>query len=197
MIAVRRRSPLGWLRPLVLCHSPSKIQPATRCLQFLQLLQNNHRTSRHSYDFCSTVARPPPARRSRSKPSPSSRDGSLLRDWCPPLPQTPPMHRQQLQRDPRRGPCTDGQPLRHASSFRRYGFFHPESSHIPSYARGTNRLDYALVSTEFLPQVTAAGLNHYHEYYPSDHRPIFVQIDPAFFGTIPTLAPVHYATIRP
>jgi hypothetical protein len=44
---------------------------------------------------------------------------------------------------------------------------HPDDSHIPSYARGSTRLDYALVSQDLLPHLASAGLNHYHDFYPS------------------------------
>jgi hypothetical protein len=59
---------------------------------------------------------------------------------------------------------------------------HPEDAHMPSYARSKNRLDYALVSKDLLPDVTHSGLQHYHEFYPSDHRPIFFGLNPAVFA---------------
>jgi exonuclease III len=66
---------------------------------------------------------------------------------------------------------------------------HPEHSHIPSYARSSNRLDYALMSQDLLTSVDHAGLNHYHEFYPSDHRPLFVGLNSRLFGPLPSLAP--------
>jgi hypothetical protein len=66
---------------------------------------------------------------------------------------------------------------------------HPEDAHIPSYACSKNHLDYALVSKELFPDVTHSGLHHYHDFYPSDHRPIFLGLDPALFGHLPAIAP--------
>jgi hypothetical protein len=65
---------------------------------------------------------------------------------------------------------------------------HPDDSHISSYARGSTRLNYALVSQDLLPHLAGAGLNHYHDFYPSDHRPIFVGLHASLFGPIPAFA---------
>jgi hypothetical protein len=64
---------------------------------------------------------------------------------------------------------------------------HSEDSDIPSYARSSNRLNYATVSNTLLQDISTAGLNHYHEFYPLDHRPIYLGIKPTFFGALPAL----------
>jgi hypothetical protein len=66
---------------------------------------------------------------------------------------------------------------------------HPVQASIPSYARSSNHLEYALLTQDLLPYVDHAGLNHYHEFYPSDHRPIFVGLESRLFGPLPSLAP--------
>jgi hypothetical protein len=66
---------------------------------------------------------------------------------------------------------------------------HPEQASIPSYARSSNRLDYALLTQDLLPYVDHACLYHYHEFYPSDHRPIFVGLESRLFGSLLAMAP--------
>jgi hypothetical protein len=65
---------------------------------------------------------------------------------------------------------------------------HPDDAEIPSYARSSNRLDYGFVSTDLAPYLEGAGLLHYHEFYPSDHRPIFYGLSRRLFGPIPPLS---------
>jgi hypothetical protein len=65
---------------------------------------------------------------------------------------------------------------------------HPDDAHIPSYAHSSNHLDYALISHDLLSTVSGASLNHYHDFYPSDHRPIFVGFHTFLFGHLPTLS---------
>jgi hypothetical protein len=64
---------------------------------------------------------------------------------------------------------------------------HPTQASVPSYARGSTRLDYILVTPDLLSYVDTAGLNHYHEFYPSDHRPLFVGLDARLFGPLPPM----------
>jgi hypothetical protein len=66
---------------------------------------------------------------------------------------------------------------------------HPEDSHIPSYARSQNRLDYALVSRNLFPDIAYCDLNHYHEFFPSDHRAIFMGFAASIFGNLPAFVP--------
>jgi hypothetical protein len=65
---------------------------------------------------------------------------------------------------------------------------HPDQSNIPSYARSSNRLDYALLSQDLILYVDKAGLNYYHNFYPSDYRPIFVGLNSRLFGPLLELA---------
>jgi hypothetical protein len=46
---------------------------------------------------------------------------------------------------------------------------HPDSAATPSYAQSSNRLDYALISTNLLDYLHGAGSAHYHAYYLSNH----------------------------
>jgi hypothetical protein len=64
---------------------------------------------------------------------------------------------------------------------------HPDDAHIPSYARSSKRLDYALVSPDLVDHITSSGLNHYHQLYPSDHRPLFVGFKATLFGRRPAI----------
>jgi hypothetical protein len=41
---------------------------------------------------------------------------------------------------------------------------HPDESHVPSYVRSSNRLDYACLSTDLLPDLLEVGLLHYHDF---------------------------------
>jgi hypothetical protein len=59
---------------------------------------------------------------------------------------------------------------------------HPGDAHIPSYARSNNQLDYAIVARNLVPYITALGLHHYHHFYPSDHRPLYVGLRNTLFG---------------
>jgi hypothetical protein len=93
-----------------------------------------------------------------------------------------------------------------AAACSKFGFvdvmdlLHPKDAHIPSYARSKNRLDYALVSKDLVPEVTHLGLYHYHEFYPLDHRPIFLGLDPTLFGNLAAIVPnstgVQYADLE-
>jgi hypothetical protein len=64
---------------------------------------------------------------------------------------------------------------------------HPDQSSVSSYARGSTRLDYILVTTDLLSYADSAGLNHFHKFYPCDHWPIFLGLDASLFGPLPTL----------
>jgi hypothetical protein len=64
---------------------------------------------------------------------------------------------------------------------------HPDQSSVSSYACGSTRLDYILVTPDLLSYVDSAGLNHYHQFYPSDHWPIFVGLAVSLFGPLPSL----------
>jgi hypothetical protein len=64
---------------------------------------------------------------------------------------------------------------------------HSDEAHVPSYAYSNNRLDYAIVSRDLVDYITTSGLNHYHTFYPSDHRPLFVGFDDTLFGSHPAI----------
>jgi hypothetical protein len=73
---------------------------------------------------------------------------------------------------------------------------HPDESHVPSYARSSNRLDYACLSADLLPDLLAVGLLHYHDFYPSDHRPIFVGLGATLFGPLPSIVPQQFRLVH-
>jgi hypothetical protein len=66
-----------------------------------------------------------------------------------------------------------------------HDFHHGDSTMIPTYIRGTKRLDYCLLSPCLAPFVHASGINRFNECYHSDHRAIFLDIDlKAYLGDI-------------
>jgi endonuclease/exonuclease/phosphatase family metal-dependent hydrolase len=71
-----------------------------------------------------------------------------------------------------------------------HAHFHGANADIPTYARGTTRLDYCVVSSNMANFVAAYGYNLFNEHLHSDHRAIFVDLKlKAFFGhATPTLA---------
>jgi hypothetical protein len=73
---------------------------------------------------------------------------------------------------------------------------HPDAAHIPSYARSSNRLDYACVSADLLTDLVAVGLLHYHDFYPSDHRPIYVGFDASLFAPLPSIVPQQFRVVH-
>jgi hypothetical protein len=64
------------------------------------------------------------------------------------------------------------------------------------YARSVNRLDDAVVSKSLLADINEADLMHYHEFYPSDHRPIHLGIHSTFFGALRTLVAHQFRYIN-
>jgi hypothetical protein len=74
--------------------------------------------------------------------------------------------------------------------FDAHEFQHGEHSMVPTYIRGRKRLDYCLLSPELAPFVTATGLNLFNEYYHSNHRALFLEIDLAGYlgAKLPKLA---------
>jgi hypothetical protein len=73
---------------------------------------------------------------------------------------------------------------------------HPDEAHVPSYARSSNRLDYVLISSDLLPEVWDVGLNHYHDFYPSDHCPIFLGLRTALFGSLPAIVAPQFRYVH-
>jgi hypothetical protein len=54
---------------------------------------------------------------------------------------------------------------------------HGSSADIPTYIRGTYRLDYCLLSSTLQSAVHAIGFNFFNQYASSDHRALFVDFD--------------------
>jgi hypothetical protein len=54
--------------------------------------------------------------------------------------------------------------------------FHGPEVQIPTYARGTKRLDYCLLSSSLEGLISACGYNLFNEYIHSDHRAMFLDI---------------------
>jgi hypothetical protein len=53
----------------------------------------------------------------------------------------------------------------------------------PTYARGTSRIDYALISPELVGAVKSCGYEPFHKQVKSDHRGMFIDFDTALlFG---------------
>jgi hypothetical protein len=61
--------------------------------------------------------------------------------------------------------------------------FHGANAAIPTYARGTNRLDYCVASSTMEAFVAACGYNLFNEFIHSDHRAQFPDLKlKSFFG---------------
>ena len=54
---------------------------------------------------------------------------------------------------------------------------HGTEDEPPTYARGSNRIDYILVTQKISNYITSAGIMPMHEYTTSDHRALFIDID--------------------
>ena len=62
--------------------------------------------------------------------------------------------------------------------------FHPIANEVPTYARGTKRLDYVFCTSNVLSSVTSCGIEPFNQNILSDHRGLFVDWDEAsLFGT--------------
>jgi hypothetical protein len=74
------------------------------------------------------------------------------------------------------------------------GHMHPSALGIPTYLRGTTRLDFALLSRELIPSVKACGYLPFHSHFRSDHRFLFLDFDTRqLFGSMTSsLAPATY-----
>jgi hypothetical protein len=61
--------------------------------------------------------------------------------------------------------------------------FHGDMAQIPTYARGSTRLDYCLASSRLKQYIEVSGFNLFNEYIHSDHPASFLNIRlKAFFG---------------
>jgi hypothetical protein len=52
----------------------------------------------------------------------------------------------------------------------------PDQADTPTYARGSKRLDWVLVSRSLLPVIEGVGYNRFNLLYHSDHRAIFIDL---------------------
>jgi hypothetical protein len=55
--------------------------------------------------------------------------------------------------------------------------FHPDTSDLVTYIRGSRRVDYAMVSHELLPWIKNNGFNPFNLIHSSDHRAGFLDLD--------------------
>jgi hypothetical protein len=71
-----------------------------------------------------------------------------------------------------------------------HDFQHGDAATVPTYIRGSKRLDYCFVTPGLAPFVRRSGVNLFNEYYHSDHRALFLDIDlKAYLGdSLPKLA---------
>jgi hypothetical protein len=67
---------------------------------------------------------------------------------------------------------------------------HGEASMVPTYIRGSRRLDYCLVSPKLVNFIVHGGINLFNEFSHSDHRALFLDLDLiAYLGAkLPKLA---------
>ena len=72
--------------------------------------------------------------------------------------------------------------------FDAHDFFLGESADVPTYNRGSNRIDYCFMSTSLRSTYSASGFNPFHLLYPSDHRAHYLDITlSSFLGQQPPL----------
>ena len=56
-------------------------------------------------------------------------------------------------------------------------YLHQHDTTIPTYNRGTKRIDYILGTTTILPYVTKGGLLPFHYLKNTDHRTLYVELE--------------------
>jgi hypothetical protein len=67
--------------------------------------------------------------------------------------------------------------------FDAHAHLHGEQAAVPTYARGSKRLDYCVISEQMEPHIEGCGINLFNECIYSDHRALFIDINlSAFFG---------------
>jgi hypothetical protein len=70
-----------------------------------------------------------------------------------------------------------------SSLFDVHAIFHGGAADIPTYARGSKRLNYCIASTSLESYIAVSGFNLFNECLHSDHRALFVDFRlKAFFG---------------
>lgn len=60
-------------------------------------------------------------------------------------------------------------------------YLHGESE-VPTYSRGTRRLDYMFANPGLLPAIKRSGIPSFDHVYTSDHRAVFVDLDLSLLG---------------
>jgi hypothetical protein len=68
---------------------------------------------------------------------------------------------------------------------------HGDAADVPTYIRGTKRLDYCLLDTPRHAHLSACGINLYNDLYHSDHRALFLDLRLRSFlnTTLPPIPP--------
>jgi exonuclease III len=71
------------------------------------------------------------------------------------------------------------------------GHFHSVQTEVPTYARGTERLDYVFCSADLLPAVASCGAEPFNQHIFSDHRALFLDWheDILFGSKCPSIVP--------
>jgi hypothetical protein len=73
------------------------------------------------------------------------------------------------------------------------GHMHPSAQRVPTYFRGSTRLDFALISRDLIPSVKACGYLPFHSNFHSDHRFLFLDFAThTLFGSMTSLAPATF-----
>ena len=73
-----------------------------------------------------------------------------------------------------------------------HGHFHSVQTEVPTYARGTERIDYILCSAPLIPAVTKCGAEPFNQNIHSDHRARFVDWnEEILFGSLTPLMTGH------
>eukprot|EP00980_Cylindrotheca_fusiformis_P017822 scaffold5640_cov132-Cylindrotheca_fusiformis.AAC.1 len=57
------------------------------------------------------------------------------------------------------------------------GRCHPSTQQLPTYIRGSKRLDFVLITSDLIPAVRKCGYLPYHSHFRSDHRFAFIDFD--------------------
>jgi hypothetical protein len=133
------------------------------------------------------MACPTATGRSRTGPAPTSRYRSQGITLCSTKPQTVNLHHRRFQQGRGAAPALMASVCCELHLVDTMDTVHPDKVFIPSYARSSNRLDYACISEDLLPELMEVGLLHYHDFYPSDHRLIFLGLGANLFGPLPSI----------
>ena len=61
--------------------------------------------------------------------------------------------------------------------------FSGEDCKLPTYTRGSKKIDYIFTSSSFLPYITNVGCNPFYLYTISDHRSLFLDFSNTLLDT--------------